>query len=656
MQDYSIGLTGLKAAQTGLNIVGNNIANAATEGYHRQRVELAPSAYGQSGEMAIGGGVDVAGVTRMIDRLIEGELLRQEASYAQLSEELSTLNSVETVLGEYAESGGLNAALDAFFEALQVLANHPLEQVWRHEVINAAEALAGEFRRMASTFSSLEDQIVLEARHAADSINALISQIAELNGKIQSVGIGLTEATNLCDRRDQLITELSRLISVETIPREYGVVDVSIAGLPAVTGAMATEVAVELQGDQTLGLFAVGGGGHNLETQGGRLGGLLSLKNGLLWDVRDDLDTVAKAVINAINRYHVEGLGVKGSFTELIGGVLTSDSLFETDSPITDGTFYIRLRDTTTGMTQRHAVEVDASGVPPDTFASIAAKIDSIEGLNCSVVSSRLRIFTDLGYEFDFIRAVAPEPTTSNLTTASPPEISVSGMYNEATNQTLRFTVVGSGSIGNGDLRVDVSNDAGDVIGALNVGVGYAAGDVIELDNGIKIALGTGDLNGGDSFDVEVYSTTDTSGFLAAAGMNTFFSGTSASEVRVSEDIAAIPDRIATATGSGLTDNTVALQMARVRDEALESLDGMTPNQYYQRVVADIGQRVSLKQAQQDNVESMMQNLEMRRNEISGVNINDEAAQLLVFEKMFQAVAKYLNTLQATMATMMELL
>ena len=126
--------------------------------------------------------------------------------------------------------------------------------------------------------------------------------------------------------------------------------------------------------------------------------------------------------------------------------------------------------------------------------------------------------------------------------------------------------------------------------------------------------------------------------------------------MHVCEDIAAAPGRLATATGSGLTDNAVALQLARVRDEALESLAGMTPNQYYQRAVSDLGQQVSLKQTQQENAESMLQNLEMRRNEISGVDINDEAAQLLVFENMFQAVAKYLNTLQTAMATLMELL
>ena len=61
---------------------------------------------------------------------------------------LSTLSSVETVLGEYGEGGGLNGTLDAFFEALQVLANHPSEQVWRHEAINAAEALAAVENRL----------------------------------------------------------------------------------------------------------------------------------------------------------------------------------------------------------------------------------------------------------------------------------------------------------------------------------------------------------------------------------------------------------------------------------------------------------------------------------------------------------------------------
>jgi hypothetical protein len=82
---------------------------------------------------------------------------------------------------------------------------------------------------------------------------------------------------------------------------------------------------------------------------------------------------------------------------------------------------------------------------------------------------------------------------------------------------------------------------------ARSASAGYAAGDVVELNSGIRISVGMGQLNDGDSFEVEAFATTDTSGFLAAAGMNAFFSGSSASEMRVSSDIIDAPDRIATA-------------------------------------------------------------------------------------------------------------
>jgi flagellar hook-associated protein 1 FlgK len=233
--------------------------------------------------------------------------------------------------------------------------------------------------------------------------------------------------------------------------------------------------------------------------------------------------------------------------------------------------------------------------------------------------------------------------------------VSVSGIYNGQQNQGLTFTVVGSGSVGNGSLRLDVTDGNGDLVSTLNIGQGYAAGDTVQLRNGIKIAVSTGQLNDGDSFEVEALATTDTSGFLAWAGMNTFFSGGSASEMRVWDDITAAPDRIATAYGGDLTDNAAALRLAAVRDEGVAALTGMTPSEYYHRTVANLGQQVDLRESRRDNIEAMMQNLEKRRSEISAVNINDEAALLMVYEKMFQAVAKYLSTLQMTMTTLMDM-
>jgi len=656
MSNYSIGLSGLNAAYTALDAIGNNIANAATEGYHRQTVQFVPAPSVESAGVTIGGGVDVAGVTRMIDNLLEGEVIRQQSSYGQISQELSTLSSVETSLGEFSDNGGLNETLDAFFDALEGLAAHPLENIYRNETVSAAEVLTSEFRRLGSFLTQLDDQLVLEAENTVDAMNQQIQQIAELNGQIQNVEINGGQANNLRDYRDQLIKDLAESVSVEVLPRDYGVMDVSIAGLSVVTGAIPVELAASIGNGDTLVVYPVGSEGASLQVTGGRMGGLLTLKNESLAALQGDLDTLAEGIIRQINQYHVQGVGMDGAFTELSGWVMNSDDLSQAQTTITDGTFYIRVTNTDTGEVTRQAIDVDVSGAPPETMTSIAAKIDAIAGLNASLASTQLNIVSDLGYTFDFIPAVLPEPTVSNLTSAVPPDVSISGIYTADTNETFTFTVAGTGTVGNGSLRLDVSNVSGDVVSTLNVGSGYAAGDVIEMSNGIKIALGIGELTDGDSFEVDAFATTDTSGFLMAAGMNTFFSGTGASDMVVCRAVADDPDRIATAIGNDLADNVAALRLSGVRGEGVDSLNGLTPNEYYQRIVANLGQDVALKEAQQANTEAMLENLSQRRSEISGVNINDEAAQLLVFQQTFQAVAKYLTSLQEAMMVLMDII
>jgi flagellar hook-associated protein FlgK len=650
MANFSIGLSGLNAAQTGLDVIGNNIANAATDGYHRQRVDLAPMTVGE-----LGSGVDVAGVTRMIDTLLEGEMTRQDSSYGQVSQELSLLNTMETTFGEFAESGGLNATIDGFFDSLRTLAANPLERVSRNQTINSAQALTSEFRRLGSSLASMESEVVREAQTTVNSINALTLQIGELNGKIQVIEIGQSDANNLRDRRDHLIRELAGLAGVETQQRENGIVDVSIGGIPVVTASVVLNLAVGLQDGETLTVLAGGANGSPLYVEGGRIGALLTLKNELLSDIHGDLDTLAKAIVDGVNRTHVQGLGQEGSFRELSGWPLGTMDLTASGTSVTDGTFYVRVTNTATGEVQRHAVDVNVSGASPDTPASIAAKIDAIDGLNASIASSRLYIVADLGYTFDFIPAVLPEPTAQSFTAASVPTVSVSGFYTGDENHVFTFTVAGSGSVGNGNLRLDVADEHGNAVGTVNVGAGYAAGDAVELSNGLKIAVSTGALNADDSFQVEAFATTDTSGFLAAAGMNAFFSGSSASEMRVGSEVFDSPDRIATAFEGDLTDNHGALRLAAVRDEAMDSLSGMTPGEYYQRIVTDLGEQVSLKRARQENIEAMLQNLQKQRDDLSAVNINDEAAQLLVFEQMFQAAAKYLSGLQMTMTTLLDI-
>jgi flagellar hook-associated protein FlgK len=653
MDSFSIGLSGLDAAQKALDTIGNNIANAATEGYHRQRINLTPSYSSQLGSLLLGGGVDVMGISRMIDHFLEQELLRQRSSLGQVSQEFTTLRTVETAFGELSSVGGLNTAIDEFFNALQDLSAHPSEEIWQSQAVTAAETMANQFRNTAGYLTTLQDEIALELGNTIEQINTLINEIAELNRNIESIEVAGAQANNLRDQRDRCITELSKLISVQTQVEEYGVVNVIAAGIPVVTNGFASELEAGLKEDGRLGISIAGVGVYNSNIQGGRLGGLLSLRNEYICEILNDLNTLARAIIQKINQYHVQGLGSEGSFTELTGWSMPSENLADLGSSLTNGSIYIRVTNTSTGQITRHKIDIDVS---TDSLTAIAADISAITGLTAWVSASQLHIQADSGYEFDFLPCVLPDPTASTLTGTPPPKISVSGIYTGTVNDTFRFTVSGAGSVSNGSLQLEVRDGggAGDVIAIFNIGSGYAAGDLLDLGNGVKISLGPGDFGAGDSFDVDVFASSDTSGVLAAIGMNTFFYGNSAINMAVSSDISDTPRRIATYLGAEMTDNANVFRMAGLKEESLSSLDNMKPAEFYRRLVTGIGQQIFLKQMHQENIESMLQNLANQQAQISGVNINDEAAQLLVFEQMYQAMATYLNVIKSSMSSLME--
>jgi flagellar hook-associated protein FlgK len=652
MDSFSIGISGLQAAQKAFDIIGNNVANAATEGYHRQRIELRPTYSSQVGEVLLGGGVDVVGVTRLIDELLEKEILRQESLLGQISQEFATLRTVENAFGELVEGSGLSGAIDKFFNALQDLSAHPTEIIWQNQVITEAMTMTGQFRTLGEFLATLEDQIELEAKNTITQINILTNRIAELNNNIEKREIDGGQANNLRDQRDQCITELSKFVGIETRSRPYGVVDVYVAGTPVVINTTAINLEVGLKEAGKLGVSVAGANNYNINTEGGRLSGLISLRNEQVSDIHNDLDTLATVMIQQINQYHVQGVGSAGSFTNLTGWPVTSQNLADFGSEVTDGKIYIRVTNTSTGAISRNEITVDKSA---DTLSDIATLISGITGLSASVASSKLNIQAEANYKFDFLPAVLPLPTASTLS-GSPPTISVSGIYTGTNNDTFQFTVAGTGSVGNGTLQLEVRDGAAQLVNTLNVGAGYAAGDKLDIGNGIKISLSSGSLNAGETFDVDAFASSDTSGLLAAVGINSFLSGSNASDITVCSDIAATPGRVASALGADMTDNTNALRMNGLRNQPLTSLNSLTVGEFYRQLVTDIGQQLFVKETRKDNIESMVQNLSNQQGELSGVNINDEAAQILAFEQMFQAMGKYLSTIHSSLLTIMEIL
>lgn len=658
MAGYEIGISGLNAAQKAFDIIGNNIANAATDGYHRQRIDLRPAYTAQYGPVLIGGGVNIAGVSRIIDNLLEQEILRQQSLSGQISQELASLRTVENAFGELSIGSNLSMAMDNFFNAMQDLSAHPGESIWQNQAVTAAQTLASQFRTLGEFLTTLETQIKLEAENTIEQINILINRTAELNDKIETMEIAGGKANSLRDQRDQAITELSEFISVETRTRDYGVLDVSVSGISVVSGTSATELETGLKENGELGISVADAYNYRSDIQGGRLGALLSLKNDLISDIHSDLDSLASTIIQQINQYHVEGVGSQGAFTQLAGWANASEDLSDF-STVSAGYVYIRVTNTSTGAITRTAIPVlqDAAS---DTLSEIATAITAVTGVSASVNSSnKLAITADANYTFDFIPAVLPVPTASDLNGAAPPTISVSGIYTDSDNDTFTFTVSGDGMVGNGTLQLVVT-DSGGSVATLNIGSGYAAGDKIAVgDTGVYISLTTGDLDqttDNDYFEVDIFADTDTSGLLAAVGINTLFSGSSASDIAVRSEISTTPGRIATSTGPDMTDNTNAVRMTGLKDQAQSSLNGLTPEEFYRQMITNIGQDISTKQMRQDNIGIIVQNLASQRSEISGVDINDEAVQMIIFEQMFKAMAKYLNTIQSMIASIMELI
>jgi flagellar hook-associated protein FlgK len=653
MHGHSIAISGLDVAQKALQVIGNNLANAATEGYHKQEAIIAPVPGDPRATLQVGYGAEVTGVHRTCDMLLEAGILRQRPELGQAEQELTILESLESILSDLS-GGGLAAAINDFFNALDELASEPDSPAFREQVVAAASGLAAQFRILGSSIDELADHIVHQAADFAEQINDLAGRIADSNNLIQDVRSRDARDGNLLDQRDQALSELADIAGVQTAEAQDGSYNVYVWGTLVVLQGHQTEVEVGYTDTGRLGFSVKDAMQYDASVTGGRLAGLMALYNELLPSVGDNLDTLAAEIIGRINRYHAEGTGAAGSFTELTGWAMPDDPVGEWTMPVSAGDIRLRVVDTTTGAVSCHTVSI--ADPSTETFATVAAALDAASpNVSASVVDGKLQLVADSGYTFDFMPVVPPDPDTGTLTGTATPTLS--GVYAGATNQTLTATVVGTGEVGvTADLSIEVHDGGGNLLRTLNVGQGYAAGDPLRFADGIDIAVGHGTLNAGEQFTVEAIARSDTTGFLAAAGINTLFSGTSARTMAVTDRVLSSASCLATSLGSAGLDNLNVRRLADVGSESITDLGGDVPADAFRSVVSSLGYKVSLREARRDSLQDLLTELNRQREEISGVDVNEQAAVLLVLERMYQSMAKYLSAIDRAHQTLMELL
>ncbi len=538
----------LQAAQIGLQVVGNNIANANTEGYTRTRLEQSPAAAVRVGGLITGQGVRPTGVRQIFDKALAERLYNAttamegagtvEKAYLQLEEITSDLDNT-----------GLNQQLSLFNNALHELSTQPNDSSAREFVIQQGDALAQSLRSNHERATERQKIWNNEISGYADDINRLTERIAKLNVEIATLeggGSSGSDAAELRDQRNKNLRELSSFIDINVQELDNGNLSLFVGGDYLVSEGSRREVASvydEKSGGQQIRIVQ---SDSPLQLSGGKVAGTIEARDTVFGNYLKDLNEITAALIHTVNRVHSQGQGRVG-FEEL-----TSDHQADPGVPLDsaglpwtpeNGSFEMDVVDRSGEVVSSHRIDVQVMGeVGDSTISSVASDIDDIPGITATVTSK-------------------------------------------------------------GELRIASDSP-------------------------------TGQFTFGE----------DTSGFLAAAGINGFFEGSGPLDINVSAKLKANNDLLSVSAGGIGEDTETLVRMLDLVDTPTEAGDGRSVRDLYEQTIASIGQKVSLQKSAAEGVRNFQATLESEHLATTGVNIDEEAIKLISYQRAFQASSRVIST------------
>lgn len=318
---FDIGISGLRAQQTALAVTGQNITNASTPGYSRQRVEIQPQNSTLTGSEFSGAGVRAGDVTRLVDEFTISQIRTDTALFSEMDSLSALSQQVETVLSD--AGAGLDSVLQEFFSALQSAANEPRSVPARQYLLSQGQSLSQRFQSLDIRLDDIGRGMDVVLSESADRVNELASTIADFNDRIAVADANSRSgaANALKDQRDQALEELSGLIRVTTSAQGNGQLNVFVGkGQALVLGTTANDLSAS-DGE----LYLSSGSSQRLQitgsVDGGELGGLLKFREQVLNTTLDQLGRLANAVTSSLNDVHQRGVDLNGNF----GGPLFSE-------------------------------------------------------------------------------------------------------------------------------------------------------------------------------------------------------------------------------------------------------------------------------------------------------------------------------------------
>ncbi|MEI9602919.1 flagellar hook-associated protein FlgK [Enterobacter hormaechei] len=313
-------MSGLSAAQSALNTVSNNISSYNVAGYTRQTTILGASNSTLTGGGWVGNGVYVSGVQREYDAFITNQLRAAQNQSSGLTTRYQQMSKIDDVLSDTTNS--LSANLQNFFKSLQTLVSNAEDPAARQTVLGKADGLVNQFKTNDQYLRDQDAQVNTAISTSVDQINNYAKQIANLNDQISRLtGVGAGASPNeLLDQRDQLVSELNKIVGVDVTVQDSGTYNISIAnGYTLVQGSNASQLAaVKSSADPARTTIAyVDAAAGNVEISEkqittGSLGGLLTFRSQDLDQARNTLNQMALAFADAMNTQHQAGFDANG--------------------------------------------------------------------------------------------------------------------------------------------------------------------------------------------------------------------------------------------------------------------------------------------------------------------------------------------------------
>ncbi|MFZ0871821.1 MAG: flagellar hook-associated protein FlgK [Rhodanobacter sp.] len=613
----SIGISGLNAAQVALSTVSNNIANAGTVGYSDESVNQAESITQNNGRLTIGSGVDVVSVQRAYSQFLTSAVWSSNSglqSATTMSGLTGTLNSL------LSNSGNLQTALDNFYGGFSSVASSPSTSSTRAAALGGATSVASVYNTLGQQLAQQSTSVNSQIGGTVTSINNLASQIATLNGQIgEATPSGAPNS--LLDQRDSLVQQLAGLTGMSAVTESNGSVSVyTSAGQALVSGTQAYALtAGSNQYDPTsTDVFDSAGNDITSQLTGGTLGALISYRSNVLQPAQNALGQSALALASSVNGQQAQGLDLNGkqgqpifsvgspavlpSSNNSTGGATVTASISSV-SQLTSSDYILSYTGTGTGTNGWSLNTTGGQSVP------LTANPDgslSADGLTFGVSGTAQK---GDSYEIQPTRNAANSLAVSMT---DPNGIAAAA----ALTATAASANTGTGKVGS--ISVSNATNANLLAGA---SVKFGAGGAYTVTDGNGNTT-TGTYTAGQPITADGWSLT--------------LSGTPASGDSFS----------VAANTNGLNDGSNATSLAGLSDVGVLNGGKTSVVNSYANLTTQIGTAGSQAASDLTTQTNLFNQAQSTQQSVAGVNINQEAANLVQFQQAYQASAQVISTAQ----------